>query len=132
MLDEPTVRRDPTWRIALAPDARVPRAARRYIASSLREAGWTRERCGVVELLTSEVVTNAIIHAEGPAVLTLAISSDHIRVAVEDCSPAECPSARPPGEEGGFGMQLLHALATGWGFATSDTTKVVWFEMDAA
>jgi anti-sigma regulatory factor (Ser/Thr protein kinase) len=131
-MDQPIGRRDPTWRIALAPDPRVPHAARRYVASSLREAGWSEERCGVVELLTSEVVTNAFIHADGPAVLMFAISRDHVRVTVEDCSPAQCPNARSSADDGGFGLQLLRALATGWGFATTDTTKVVWFELDAA
>ncbi|MCU1463683.1 MAG: putative anti-sigma regulatory factor, serine/threonine protein kinase [Acidimicrobiales bacterium] len=132
VLDQAIDERDRTWRIALAPDPWMPHAARRYVGGSLRDRGWTEERCGVVELLTSEVVTNAFRHAVGPAVLMVAIASDHVRVTVEDGSPAQWPSPKPPGEEGGWGMLLVQALATGWGFSTCDTTKAVWFELDAA
>src|SRR5258706_8425307 len=94
----PMQRTDPTSTIALASDPRMPQTARRYVASSLREAGWTQDGCGVVELLTSELVTNAMTHADGPTVLMLAIASDHVRVTVEDRSPAQWPGAKVSGE----------------------------------
>jgi anti-sigma regulatory factor (Ser/Thr protein kinase) len=64
-------------------------------------------------LLVSELVTNAVRHAPGPCVLTLADWRPGLTVAVSDTSSAQ-PVARPPDlstGSGGFGWHLLHRIA---------------------
>ena len=64
-------------------------------------------------LLVSELVTNAVRHAPGPCVLTLADYRPGLTVAVSDTSGVQ-PVARPPDlatGTGGFGWHLLHRIA---------------------
>jgi anti-sigma regulatory factor (Ser/Thr protein kinase) len=64
-------------------------------------------------LLVSELVTNAVRHAPGPCVLSLADFGTGLTVAVSDTSSA-LPTARPPDLStgtGGFGWHLLHRIA---------------------
>ena len=64
-------------------------------------------------LVVSELVTNAVRHAPGPCVLTLADHRSGLTVAVSDTSSAR-PVARPPDLDtgtGGLGWHLLHRIA---------------------
>jgi anti-sigma regulatory factor (Ser/Thr protein kinase) len=84
------------------------------------------------ELLTSEIVTNAVKHATG--ILTIAIDCDDHKLAVAVCddSPNQ-PVIRNSGAEniGGRGMQLVDRLAAAWGCnpAPDAKGKVVWFRL---
>jgi anti-sigma regulatory factor (Ser/Thr protein kinase) len=84
------------------------------------------------QLLTSEIVTNAVRHASG--ILTIAIECDRrqLAVAVSDESP-DVPVVRESGDEdlGGRGMRLVAHLASAWGSTPrpDGTGKVVWFRL---
>jgi anti-sigma regulatory factor (Ser/Thr protein kinase) len=88
-----------------------------------------------VELLTSEVVTNALVHAravgadEGPD-LVVRIHRGSVRVEVYDVSP-EVPVRRNPEpmDPGGRGMCIVDELARDWGVDHLPTGKRVWFEV---
>ncbi len=86
---------------------------------------------GAGALLTSEIVTNAIRHADGVLAvqLDLSIVDGLVRVAVEDPN-SERPVLRSPaaGAIGGRGLMLVEALAARWGSAPTERGKVVWFE----
>jgi anti-sigma regulatory factor (Ser/Thr protein kinase) len=95
------------------------------------------------ELLATELVTNALQHTSGGAVLTATLSAgpDHrLRVEVHDSlarrppprSAQEAAMAAELGEHGtsGRGLLLVQALADAWGVHTRGTGKVVWFELD--
>ena len=86
---------------------------------------------GVVELLTSEVVTNAVRHAHGAGELALTITGDTIRVEVDDTSGL-LPTRRCAGRDalGGRGMAIVAALARDWGVEPKRQGKRVWFEVD--
>jgi anti-sigma regulatory factor (Ser/Thr protein kinase) len=93
------------------------------------------------ELLTSELVTNALQHTDHGAVLTATLSpgiaprSRRLRVEVRDFV-ARHPRLRSPGDQvtSGRGLLLVQALADAWGVHPEGTGKVVWFELsiDAA
>lgn len=83
-----------------------------------------------VELLVSELVTNAIVHAHSAPRVEVALTREVIRVTVHDDDPT-LPSARVPDLDrpGGRGLHLVGSLASRWGASPSDGGKVVWFEL---
>ncbi|MFL6206957.1 MAG: response regulator [Acidimicrobiales bacterium] len=84
-----------------------------------------------IELLTSEVVTNALRHASSAPRIEAHLGPDTVRVAVYDEDPA-LPAHREPdlGRPGGRGLHLLDRIASRWGAEPSGAGKVVWFEID--
>ena len=88
-------------------------------------------------LLTSELVTNVMMHTEDAC--TLALTYDPavgtVRVEVTDTSPNCLPPSRPtpPNDQsGGFGLKLVTRLAAEWGYELDSDRKTVWFELDGA
>ncbi|MEV6247309.1 ATP-binding protein [Streptomyces sp. NPDC051742] len=90
----------------------------------------------VAELLTSELVTNALVHTEHGAVVTATVVPEQLRVEVRDFVPGLAPSLVPPlvppADDGthGRGLILVEALADSWGVEDHGAGKVVWFELD--
>ncbi|MCI2239164.1 ATP-binding protein [Paenibacillus sp. TRM 82003] len=90
----------------------------------------------LVELLTSEVVANAVRHGQGPVTVEVACAEEHVRIAVTDASPT-APVVRHVGPEatGGRGMALTDLLATRWGVETAHPPargKTVWFQLSGS
>ena len=108
-------------------------AARRYVREVLGANHVNEKVAGVVELLTSEVVTNALLHARGARELSVQVWPSVIRVEVEDPSSL-LPTPRPAGAEAvsGRGLKIVSALARAWGVETGQRGKRVWFEVDRA
>ncbi|NUP47300.1 MAG: PAS domain S-box protein [Catenulispora sp.] len=83
-----------------------------------------------VELLTSELLTNAVKHGRGGGTVTLRLLCFHDRLTVEvtDHSSRE-PRARHAGvgDESGRGLMLVEALAQAWGTRPTGGGKTVWF-----
>jgi len=110
-------------------------AARRFIASSL--ADWDRaSEVEDVVLLTSEVVTNLVMHAgpHGPGeeiVVDVHWADDLVRVEVSDWRPGTLPADQSIGPDGLSGRELLllDVLARAWGVRASPAGKTVWFEL---
>ncbi|MDT0433488.1 MULTISPECIES: SpoIIE family protein phosphatase [Streptomyces] len=115
-------------------DPEALRAARHLIRTAVRtwDAG---ERADEIELVADELVTNALIHTEGAAVVTLRILTGgggrRLRVEVEDASSA-LPRRRDPGDAGvsGRGLLLVDRLTDGWGVEARGGGKCVWCEFD--
>ena len=83
-----------------------------------------------VELLVSELVTNAVVHGTGEVGLSVRLA-EKIRVAVADKSPQRprlAPSVGEPGPHG-YGIFLVELLAEAWGVESTATGKAVWFEV---
>lgn len=121
--------------LRLSPEPASVAKARRFVGSTLGTWGETGA-VDVVVLLTSEVVTNAVLHA-GPhhageeMVMELVWDEDVIRVEVKDHA-GRLPVARHiPGALGGRGLPILDALASAWGVTPCHSGKVVWFEVQA-
>lgn len=91
------------------------------------------------ELLVSELVTNALLHAGTGIALTLAVADGALEVGVADRSP-EIPAPRIAGDsgtttavdwrsEGGRGLRLVELIADEWGVAVMPEGKQVWFRL---
>ena len=86
-----------------------------------------------VLLLTSELVTNAILHARTPLRLTVGLESGQVVVRVYD-SVRVLPRRRAYRTDAGTGrgMHLVEALADEWGVLESSSGKCVWFAVAVA
>jgi len=88
---------------------------------------------GVVELLISEVVSNAVIHAAAgteAVVLRLIDEPRGLRVEVDDGGRGEPRRVFRPMGEGGLGLRLLADLAAAWGVHRWPGGKTVWFTVE--
>ncbi|HEX2575621.1 MAG TPA: ATP-binding protein [Aquihabitans sp.] len=105
--------------------------ARAFVADAVRR--WGIDPPEALPLLTSEVVTNAVVHTDGQwVVIRVCRAGDLARVEVRDRAP-DPPQVREldPRAPGGFGMWLVEQLARAWGVsAIAEDGKVVWFELD--
>jgi anti-sigma regulatory factor (Ser/Thr protein kinase) len=114
----------------LRPSFAAPALAREFVASKLQTWGIDRAYPDV-ELLTSELVTNAIRHAEG----NVEISIDHsntscVRIEVRDLSE-RLPVLRPleTARAGGWGLHIVGRIATRWGLEQRTGEKTIWCEI---
>jgi len=82
-----------------------------------------------VLLASSELLTNAVVHARTPVELSATMAYGLMRVEVHDDDQAEL-RADQAGElaEGGRGLFLVDALSDRWGVSTTPSGKTVWFE----
>ncbi|MGW2716058.1 ATP-binding protein [Streptomyces sp. NPDC001492] len=137
-----------TWTYALRipHDPRAARVARMTVRSVLDSHG-RPEVLESVELLISEMVTNAYLHTDGPASLRLtALPDGRLRAGVWDSHPRiPAPFGRPPHDqvpiarpdaEGGRGLHLVQEYADCWGgvpFGDGPSDrhvgKLLWFEV---
>ena len=107
------------------------RSARRDLRTAL-EAKVAPTSLDTVELLTSELVSNAVEHASSTARVTAEITGGRIRVSVTDDGPG-MPVVRGGVSvqgDGGRGLAIVDRLAAGWGVQGGDAGKTVWFELD--
>ncbi|WP_240109298.1 ATP-binding SpoIIE family protein phosphatase, partial [Streptomyces sp. MUM 203J] len=114
----------------LEPEDAAPGRARRLARKALSRWG-LEELTDSVELLVSEVVTNAVRYATRPVTLRL-LRTDVLRCEVGDDSP-QLPRQRRARDtdEGGRGLFLVNRMARRWGATRLSTGKVVWFELPA-
>ncbi|MFF1487034.1 ATP-binding protein [Streptomyces sp. NPDC058319] len=111
-------------------DLRAVPEARRALRELLHRWG-PPERSEVAELLTSELVTNALVHTDDDAILTATVSPDGLRVEVRDFV-ARGPRPRVPvaaEDTNGRGLVLVESLADDWGVCPHEIGKSVWFEL---
>ncbi|MGW0552246.1 SpoIIE family protein phosphatase [Streptomyces altiplanensis] len=106
-------------------------SARHMIRAAVRAWG-ARERSDEIELAADELMTNALLHTDGGAVVTarvLAGAQRRLRIEVEDRSSA-LPRRREAGEAGvsGRGLMLVDRLADVWGVESRGSGKCVWCE----
>jgi len=112
---------------SLAPAPGVIPQARAFTRAALTR--WRMEGAApAVELLVSELVTNAVRHATRPIRLRL-VRTSGLLCEVSDGDTA-MPRIREPDEsaESGRGLQLVAALSLRWGACRAPGGKVVWFE----
>jgi anti-sigma regulatory factor (Ser/Thr protein kinase) len=112
-------------------DSEALTQARHLIRAAVRSWGY-RDQADEIELVADELITNALMHTEGSAIVTLrALDSGQrkLRIEVEDSSSA-LPRRREPGADGvsGRGLLLVDMLADGWGVEARGGGKAVWCE----
>lgn len=107
----------------------APRAAREFLRESLA----TQKLDGfgeLSELLTTELVTNAVRHARSAPTVRVSMDEECLRVEVDDGSTS-VPVVRPrdPARAFGNGLLLVATLSTDWGVDLHAHGKTVWFEL---
>ena len=109
----------------------APRAARRFVAETL-ESWQLGHLADTATLIASELVTNALLHAQSPCQLTLLHADGCIRMEAADSGPGG--AVRRFGEAdalGGRGLVIVDALSTRWGSRRESGRYVVWCELPA-
>lgn len=106
--------------------------ARRAVARIVQE--WrvplTEERLEDLQLLSGEVIANAVCHTQAACSVKVRWTGVRVRVEVTDSSPVRPkPRNSSPDAEDGRGLVLVDALATDWGSFYDPAGKVVWFEV---
>nr|WP_274912894.1 SpoIIE family protein phosphatase [Streptomyces sp. WZ-12] len=118
------------------PVGRSVATARAFVRDTLQGWGYADIVDDAV-VLTSELVTNAVVHA-GTAADVLCLRTDNgIRISVADRYPereiplqSTGPAMVHPDREGGRGLLLCGALAARWGVEYTTAQKHVWFHLD--
>lgn len=117
------------------PVGRSVATARAFVRDTLQGWGFPDIIDDAV-VLTSELVTNAVVHAGTSAEVLCLRTDDGVRVEVADRYPErEIPLQQSainmgnPDREGGRGLQLCAALAARWGVDYTPTHKLVWFQL---
>ena len=89
---------------------------------------------GDVQLLVTELVTNAVVHAGADSDTSIGIrveaAPDAIRAEISYPGPRF--EAQPRPEEQKFGLYLVDQLADRWGSEPTDEQNRTWFELDRA
>jgi anti-sigma regulatory factor (Ser/Thr protein kinase) len=108
----------------------APGIARRWLGECF-DRQRTASELASAKLLTSELVTNAVVHGRGGIVLSAWLDADHLHVEVGDQGKrfVRAIRERDVGRVGGWGLAILDAEATRWGIGEEATTHV-WFELD--
>jgi PAS domain S-box-containing protein len=118
------------------PVSRSVATARSFVRDTLQGWGFADIVDDAV-VLTSELVTNAVVHAGTSADVLCLRTEDGARIEVADRYPErEIPlqgshiNMGNPDREGGRGLQLCAAMASRWGVEYTSTHKQVWFQLD--
>jgi anti-sigma regulatory factor (Ser/Thr protein kinase) len=111
--------------------AGVPRLdlLRSSIVTSM--TGVEQELVSDVELIATELVTNAYLHGQPPAHFRLYYLADptRLRMEIRDAGAALPRMAHPDRDaEHGRGLLLVAAMSTTWGVIEADVGKTVWAE----
>ncbi|MGB7981053.1 MAG: ATP-binding protein [Candidatus Nanopelagicales bacterium] len=109
---------------------RAPREARRAIDRFLTKAHLS-QITDDAQLLASELVTNAVKHANGPIDVRAYVRDGYLRLEVGDCAADVTPLRRHAAatDEGGRGMELVEKLSARWGWRLRGPVKVVWLDL---
>jgi anti-sigma regulatory factor (Ser/Thr protein kinase) len=127
-----------SWRIALPHTAAAVPVARALVRTALAELEHAADS-DTAELLTAELVANAVEHTKGdrPIELVVELLPTGCQVEVHDPDPAPPgnltvpdPSSEPdPWQEHGRGLLLIRALSSSCGHRPTDSGKAVWFRL---
>ncbi|WP_225829267.1 ATP-binding SpoIIE family protein phosphatase [Streptomyces naphthomycinicus] len=116
-------------------DLHAVKAARQFVSDSLHQWGLD-EMIDSFQLVTSEMVTNALIHADSDVDLRLREYPDHLRLEVRDADPTPpVPAPITLTEESneyaehGRGLVIVDALCSEWGNSPSGRGKTVWVDV---
>jgi len=114
-----------------------PRRGRKVVRAEV--SGWglgvDSEWLDTLELLTSEVITNALLHADSHQIYVDARQDDEgggVRVSVSDNDyrgPLLLPDEHPR-VLGGRGLPIVQALADQWGIDSFLFGKAIWFRLE--
>jgi anti-sigma regulatory factor (Ser/Thr protein kinase) len=120
--------------LSLGSGPRGVQNARRWVFDACRDMD-RPDLAECAELGVSELVTNALLHAEAPILVRVRGTREHPRVEVSDASsePPLLPSSSFDDEDDdllvtfGRGLSIVARCSTAWGAEIEERGKVVWF-----
>jgi anti-sigma regulatory factor (Ser/Thr protein kinase) len=114
----------------LPPEPASSTAARLFAVEASGTSGDVAE---TVALLTSELASNAVLHARTPFTVEVRIDDHVLQVRVTDANPV-LPNRKDYGTDAitGRGLRIVEGLADRWGVEPTGEGKVVWFELALA
>ena len=121
--------------LQLVPALRAPRAARAFVAETLTAWNVQADKVEAAQLVVSELVTNAVLHAAESHTISvdLRLTDGVVRVLVSDGGlggSGRRAHADPSTAETGRGVWLVDAFAERWGTETHGRDgKTVWCEL---
>jgi anti-sigma regulatory factor (Ser/Thr protein kinase) len=112
-------------------EARSVRAARQALDLVMRAQGWQPVDIERAQLVVSELVANAVVHARSDLTVHFHVDG-RARVEVTDRDPAAVlvPQAVEPDNTGGRGLRLVADLSRCWGVERDARAKTVWCELE--
>ncbi|MFF9915206.1 ATP-binding protein [Streptomyces sp. NPDC013457] len=129
-----------SWRIELPHSTAAVPMARALVRTALTDVDAPADG-DTAELLTAELVANAVEHTagEGPIALVVEVLPGGCQVEVHDGRPAgpgeligpERGEAPDPWQEHGRGLFLIRALSSDCGHRPTAQGKAVWFTLPA-
>jgi anti-sigma regulatory factor (Ser/Thr protein kinase) len=103
-------------------------AARRFVRDTLH--GKSGDILDAAELMTSELATNCVQHAQTSFELAIYDAERHIRVEVRDTGRGRPVRQSPaPTDRTGRGLLIVEAMSDTWGIEPSSAGKTVWFTL---
>ncbi|MEW2567881.1 ATP-binding protein [Streptomyces sp. NPDC047070] len=127
-----------SWRIALPHTVAAVPVARALVRTALAEIELSAD-CDTAELLTAELVANAVEHTrgDGPIELVVELLPTGCQVEVHDRDPSPPgdltipdQSCEPdPWQEHGRGLLLIRTLSSSCGHRPTESGKAVWFRL---
>jgi anti-sigma regulatory factor (Ser/Thr protein kinase) len=107
--------------------------ARRFLRRTLDGWGVDPETSDTAVLCLSELVTNAVIHADSGCAVQVVLEDDVLTITVRDHGLPNAASGElveEPLRVHGRGLQLVEALTTRWGSERDTVGATVWFVLD--
>lgn len=126
-----------SWRIALPHTTAAVPVARALVRTALAELEHAADS-DTAELLTAELVANAVEHTagNGPIELVVELLPTGCTVEVHDPDPAPpghlthpLPAVPDPWQEHGRGLLLIRTLSSSCGHRPTESGKAVWFRL---
>jgi anti-sigma regulatory factor (Ser/Thr protein kinase) len=116
--------------MSFAPTLQAPGRARRVVEEFA--ADLDPDACDKLKLLASELVTNAVTHADTPAdhavTLELIVGEDSVHMSVTDGGTGFERQGYPSvGDIGGWGLWLVDQLSSAWG-TDGESSHRVWLD----
>jgi anti-sigma regulatory factor (Ser/Thr protein kinase) len=130
-----------SWRIALPHSTAAVPVARALIRTALTDIDSSADSIDTAELLTAELVANAVEHTAGddPIELVVELLESGYQVEVHDRDPGSPgdlsrpgPGSAPdPWQEHGRGLLLIRTLSSSCGHRPTEHGKAVWFTLSS-
>jgi serine phosphatase RsbU (regulator of sigma subunit)/anti-sigma regulatory factor (Ser/Thr protein kinase) len=108
-----------------------PSRVRQWMSTRLREWSVPEQVIGAAILCTSELTTNALLHAGTPARVHIDLSTQRLLVSVADTGTrgSVTPTKADTMSSRGRGLGLIEELSDAWGTDPSVRGATVWFEI---
>ncbi len=124
------------FRLRLSADSSSVGLARSFVADACRRLGASEAVALDAELIASELVTNAVLHARTAIEVRVAAEDRGIRIEVQDTLPVGPAFGDPPGLpaatlEHGRGLAVVRHLARDLGVTPTEGGKAIWAVVSA-